>query len=166
MLRFVLSCFASIDTLRRPVTDINIFLTCISDHATSADDHRFYRLVMLFSKLSAQVLRRVIKQYCDVHGLTFRDVLDFYKHELFHYWHGATAGCCKCKSRRFSRVLLGQTVVYNVHWHLCQSPCHSCPLGDTMPRDVQRFTVLALGLMSVYVTYLCFLTNYKYNRGK
>ena len=41
-----------------------------------------------------------------MHGLTFQDVLDFYKHELFHYWHGASAGCCKCNSRRFNRVLL------------------------------------------------------------
>ena len=75
------------------------------------DDHRFYRLVTLSNKLAARVLRRVIKQYCDVHGLTFKDVLDFYKHELFHYWHGATAGCCKCNSRRFSRVLLDK------QWH-------------------------------------------------
>ena len=70
------------------------------------NDHRFYRLVTLSNKLAAPVLRRVIKQYCDVHGLTFKDVLDFYKHELFHYWHGATAGCCKCNTRRFIRVLL------------------------------------------------------------
>ena len=77
--------------------------TCIID----LDDHRFYRLVTLSNKLAAQVLRRVIKQYCDVHGLTFEEVLNLYKHELFHYWHGATAGCCMCNSRRFTRVLLG-----------------------------------------------------------
>ena len=70
------------------------------------DDHRFYRLVTLSNKLAAPVLRRVIKQYCDVHGLTFEEVLNLYKHELFHYWHGATAGCCKCNGRRFNRVLL------------------------------------------------------------
>ena len=76
--------------------------TCIID----LDDHRFYRLVTLSNKLAAQVLRRVIKQYCDVHSLTFEEVLNLYKHELFHYWHGATAGCCKCNGRRFTRVLL------------------------------------------------------------
>ena len=70
------------------------------------DDHRFYRLVTLSNKLAAPVLRRVIKQYCIVHGLTFKEVLDLYKHELFHYWHGATAGCCKCSGRRFNKVLL------------------------------------------------------------
>ena len=70
------------------------------------DDHRFYRLVTLSNKLATPVLRRVIKQYCDVHGLTFEEVLNLYKHELFHYWHGATAGCCKCNGRRFTRVLL------------------------------------------------------------
>ena len=70
------------------------------------DDHRFYRLVTLSNKLAAPVLRRVIKQYCDVHGLTFEELLNLYKHELFHYWHGASAGCCKCNGRRFSRVLL------------------------------------------------------------
>ena len=75
------------------------------------DDHRFYRLVTLSNKLAAPVLRRVIKQYCDVHGLTFEKVLDLYKHELFHYWHGATAGCCKCSGRRFSKVLLDK------QWH-------------------------------------------------
>ena len=75
------------------------------------DDHRFYRLVTLSNKLAAPVLRRVIKEYCDVHGLTFEDLLDLYKHELFHYWHGATAGCCKCSGRRFSRVLLDK------QWH-------------------------------------------------
>ena len=74
------------------------------------DDHRFYRLVTLSNKLATHVLRRVVKQYCDVHGLTFKEVLDFYKHELFHYWHGATAGCCKC-NKRFSRVLLDK------QWH-------------------------------------------------
>ena len=75
------------------------------------DDHRFYRLVTLSNKLAAPVLRRVIKQYCGVHGLTFQVVLDLYKHELFHYWHGATAGCCKCNGRRFSRVFLDK------QWH-------------------------------------------------
>ena len=75
------------------------------------DDHRFYRLVTLSNKLAAPVLRRVIKQYCTVHGVTFKEVLDLYKHELFHYWHGATNGCCKCSSRRFSKVLLDK------QWH-------------------------------------------------
>ena len=75
------------------------------------NDHRFYRLVTLSNKLAAPVLRRVIKQYCDVHGLTFEDVLDFYKHELFHFWHGARAGCCKCNNKRFNRVLLDK------QWH-------------------------------------------------
>ena len=70
------------------------------------DDHRFYRLVTLSNKLAAPVLRRVIKQYCNVHGLTFEKVLNLYKHELFHYWHGAIAPCCKCNGRRFNRVLL------------------------------------------------------------
>ena len=70
------------------------------------DDHRFYRLVTLSNKLAAPVLRRVIKQYCDVHGLTFKDVLDIYKHELFHYWHGTRGRCCTCNNRRFNRVLL------------------------------------------------------------
>ena len=71
-----------------------------------SDDHRFYRLVTLSNKLAAPVLRRVIKQYCDVYGLTFEQVLDLYKHELFHYWHGATAPCCKCNGRKFNRVFL------------------------------------------------------------
>ena len=70
------------------------------------DDHRFYRLITFSNKLAARVLRRVIKQYCDVHGLTFQEVLDLYRHELFHYWHGASASCCKCNGTRFSRVLL------------------------------------------------------------
>ena len=70
------------------------------------DDHRFFRLVTLSNKIAAPILRRVIKQYCDVHGLTFEELLNLYKHELFHYWHGATAGCCMCNGRRFSRVLL------------------------------------------------------------
>ena len=76
------------------------------------DDHRFYRLVTLSNKLAAPVLRRLIKQYCtSVPGLTFEEVLNLYKHELFHYWHGATAGCCKCSGRRFTRVLLDK------QWH-------------------------------------------------
>ena len=76
------------------------------------DDHRFYRLVTLSNKLAAPVLRRVIKQYCtSVPGWTFEEVLNLYKHELFHYWHGATAGCCKCRSRRFNKVLLDK------QWH-------------------------------------------------
>ena len=76
------------------------------------DDHRFYRLVTLSNKLAAPVLRRVIKQYCNsVPGWTFEELLNLYKHELFHYWHGATAGCCKCSSRRFNKVLLDK------QWH-------------------------------------------------
>ena len=76
------------------------------------DDHRFYRLVTLSNKLAAPVLRRVIKQYCNsVPGWTFEELLNLYKHELFHYWHGATAGCCKCNSRRFNKVLLDK------QWH-------------------------------------------------
>ena len=70
------------------------------------NDHRFYRLVTLSNKFAAPVLRRVIKQYCYVHGVTFQDVLDLYKHELFHYWCGTTTTCCKCNGRRFTRVLL------------------------------------------------------------
>ena len=91
------------------------------------NDHRFYRLVTLSNKLAAPVLRRVIKQYCDVHGLTFKDVLDFYKHELFHYWHGATAGCCKC-NKRFSRVLLDKqwyTLFTDISASLPASHAHS-----------------------------------------
>ena len=84
------------------------------------DDHRFYRLVTLSNKLAAPVLRRVIKQYCDLHALTFKDVLDFYKHELFHYWHGATEGCCKCNSRRFNRVLLDKQW-YTLFTNICAS---------------------------------------------
>ena len=70
------------------------------------DDHRLYRLVTLSNKLAAAVLRRVIKQYCDVNGLTFEELLNLYKHELFHYWRGATAPCCRCNGRRFNRVIL------------------------------------------------------------
>ena len=88
------------------------------------DDHRFYRLVTLSNKLAAPVLRRVIKQYCDVHGLTFQEVLNLYKHELFHYWHGATAGCCKCNGRRFSRVLLDKQW-YALFHNLIATNAHS-----------------------------------------
>ena len=98
-------------------TDFDLYLLLVFPYFRSnmppvidLDDHRFYRLVTLSNKLAAPVLRRVIKQYCDVHGLTFKDVLDFYKHELFHYWHGATARCCKC-NKRSSRVLLDK------QWH-------------------------------------------------
>ena len=115
------------------------------------DDHRFYRLVTLSNKLAAPVLRRVIKQYCDVHGLTFEEVLNLYKHELFHYWHGATAVCCKCNGRRFTRVFIGQTVVYIVHGYLCQSPCNSCPLRTQCQGMSQRFSMLDLGLMLMCV---------------
>ena len=92
------------------------------------DDHRFYRLLTLSNKLASSVLRRVIKQYCDVHGLTFQDVLDLYRHELFHYWHGATAGCCKCNSRRFNRVLLDRqwyTLFTNISTSLSATDVHS-----------------------------------------
>ena len=77
------------------------------------DDHRFYRLVTLSNKLAAPVLRRVIKQYCDVHGTTFEEVLNLYKHELFHYWRG---GCCQC-NRRFNKVLLDK------QWHTLYFTC-------------------------------------------
>ena len=73
-----------------------------------SDDHRFYRLVTLSNKVAPSVLRKVIKQYCSGNGLTFEDVLDIYKHELFHFWCGATAPCCKCNGRRFNRVLLNE----------------------------------------------------------
>ena len=92
------------------------------------NDHRFYRLVTLSNKLAAPVLRRVIKQYCDVHGLTFNDVLDFYKHELFHYWYGATAECCKCNTRRFNRVLLNKqwyTLFTDISASLLATHAHS-----------------------------------------
>ena len=88
------------------------------------DDHRFYRLVTLSNKLAAPVLRRVIKQYCDVHGLTLEDLLDLYKHELFHYWHGATAGCCKCNGRKFTRVLLDKQW-YALFHNLIATNAHS-----------------------------------------
>ena len=93
-----------------------------------SDDHRFYRLVTLSNKLAAPVLRRVIKQYCDVHGLTFEEVLNLYKHELFHYWHGATAGCCKCNGRRFTRVLMDkqwQTLFTDISASLLATHAHS-----------------------------------------
>ena len=70
------------------------------------DDNRFYRLVTLSNKYASRVLRKVIAQYCTENGLPFQDVLELYKHELFHYWCGATAPCCKCNSRKFKRVLL------------------------------------------------------------
>ena len=92
------------------------------------NDHRFYRLVTLSNKLAAPVLRRVIKQYCDVHGLTFKEILDLFKHELFHYWHGATAGCCVCNGRRFSRVLLDKqwdTLFMNISASLPATHAHS-----------------------------------------
>ena len=92
------------------------------------NDHRFYRLVTLSNKLAAPVLRRVIKQYCDVHGLTFEEVLNLYKHELFHYWHGATSGCCKCNGRRFTRVFLDKqwyTLFMDISASLPASHAHS-----------------------------------------
>ena len=92
------------------------------------DDHRFYRLLTFSNKLAARVLRRVIKQYCDVHGLTFQDVLDLYRHELFHYWHGATARCCKCNGTRFNRVLLDKqwyTLFKDISTSLSGSHTHS-----------------------------------------
>ena len=69
------------------------------------DDHRFYRALTLSYKFSAKVLRKVIDQYCTVHGLTFQQLLDAYKHELFHFWSGSASRCCVC-FRRFVRVLL------------------------------------------------------------
>ena len=87
------------------------------------DDDRFYRLVTLSNKLASPVLRRVIQQYCDVHGKTFEEVLNFYKHELFHYWHGATAGCCQCSCRRFSRVLLDKQ--WNTLYFACLPGTHA-----------------------------------------
>ena len=32
--------------------------------------------------------------------------MDVYKHELFHYWCGATVQCCKCNGGKFNKVLL------------------------------------------------------------
>ena len=100
------------------------------------DDHRFYRLLTFSNKLAARVLRRLIKQYCDVHGLTFQELLDLYRHELFHYWHGATARCCTCNDTRFNRVLLDKqwfTLFEDICTSLSASHAHlghdvkSCP---------------------------------------
>ena len=92
------------------------------------EDHRFYRVLTLSNKQAARVLRRVIKQYCDVHGLTFQDLLDLYRHELFHYWHGASASCCKCNGTRFNRVLLDKqwyTLFNDICTSLSASHAHS-----------------------------------------
>ena len=127
------------------------------------DDHRFYRLVTLSNKLAAPVLRRVIKQYCDVHGLTFEEVLNLYKHELFHYCHGATAGCCKCNGRRFTRVFLDK------QWNALFTDISSSLLATHAhyghdAKGCQRLSVLDLGSMSMYVTFYGFFYINQYNR--
>ena len=76
-------------------------------------DYRFYRIVTLSNELAPIVLRRGIKQYCDVHRWTFQDFLEFHKHELFHFRKGATGPCCLsfhgyCKPQNFNRVLLDE----------------------------------------------------------
>ena len=68
------------------------------------DDHRFYRLATLANKLATPVLRKVIQQYCDENGITFQQLLDLYKHELFHLRH--QKGCCKCNKKQFEIVLI------------------------------------------------------------
>ena len=116
------------------------------------NDHRFYRLVTLSNKLAAGVLRRTIKQYCDVHGLTFKDVLDFYKHELFHFWHGATAGCCKCNGRRFTRVLLDKqwyTLFTDISTSLPVSHVHSGHDAKGCPEVVSARPGINVGVCDI-----------------
>ena len=107
------------------------------------EDPRFYRLVTLSNKLAPAVLKKVIKQYCVVNELSFQDVLNLYKHELFHNWCGATAPCCKCSGRRFNRVLLDKqwyTLFTDISASLPAShphtghDCKRCPdVFDTRP---------------------------------
>ena len=73
------------------------------------DDHRFYRLATLSNKLATPVLRKVIQQYCDDNGIIFQQLLDLYKHELFHLRRGKE--CCICDKRQFENVL------YDIQWN-------------------------------------------------
>ena len=50
------------------------------------------------------MLRKLIQQYCDENGLTFQQLLNLYKHELFHLRR--EKACCICDKRQFENVLI------------------------------------------------------------
>ena len=108
-----------------------MFVLQIMPPVIDLDDHRFYRSLTLSCKLSAKVLRKVIEQYCIIHGLTFQQLLDAYKHELFHYWSKPSPHCCLC-NRRFTRVLYDRqwyslfTNTSATHPHSSHDSC-ACP---------------------------------------